>query len=111
MSDDVALFIACQFALESDFGGSRLAQKNNNISGMRSPTLRLTLNEDCSSSFAVFASWFDCVTDYFLWLVWNHFTFDDLHDLSKFKTKLVSSNYCPDDGYIARITDIYSQFV
>lgn len=109
---NVALFIACQFALESDFGCSRLARECNNISGMRSPSLRLTLDVyHASGEFAVFYSWSECISDYFLWLAWNHFNLDDFQDLNKFKRKLVSCGYCPENDYINRINKIYLQFV
>lgn len=109
MSADVALFVACQFALESNFGKSRIAKTRNNLCGMRVPIARLSNNQS-SVGFASYHSVIDCVIDYVYWLAWNHFGCVILFNLDSFTRQLIAKNYCPDKDYIDRIYSIYHSF-
>lgn len=98
--------IACQFALESDFGKSRLAVGQNNYCGMKVPALRVTT---CISptlevgGFASYNSFEDCITDYLIWLAYNK-----VNSYSQWEMSL--RTYCPESDYLRRIYSIYNQF-
>lgn len=108
-SIDVTNFIACQFALESNFGNSRLAIHYNNHCGMKAPFTRPTTNYE-SDSFAHFKDVESCVIDYCYWLCYNRVTQYQLQNLDLFISRLDELGYCPDDDYISKIEDIYIQF-
>lgn len=108
-SFEVRLWIACQFALESNFGTSPLAADNENYCGMKSPVRRINFCDSTSKEFASYSSLVACVVDYLLWLAWNHFTVLDCKDVNKFKLRMVASVYCPENGYIEKIDSIYLQ--
>lgn len=109
IGDEVRYFIACQFALESAYGTSRIAKSRMNHCGMNVPLLRPSLNT-AVSGFASYNSLDDCVRDYVLWLAWNKFGYYDLHDLDLFKKKLKAKGYCPAKDYINRIETVYLQY-
>ena len=112
--NEVRKFIACQFALESDFGQSSLARCNHNFCGMKVPSLRLTLCSNASSkdyySFAVYSGITYCVHDYLIWLVYNKFNRIEYNSVDAFARHLKYSNYCPDDDYVEKIWSIYYQY-
>lgn len=110
ISIEVLWFIGCQFALESNYGRSRIAIEQHNHCGMKKPSQRITF-ADLSSplKFASYSSLEDCVCDYFAWLCFNKFSQASLSDLSLFKVKLQLSGYCPEKGYISRIESIFNQ--
>lgn len=108
-SHEVALFIACQFALESDFGRSYCATKYHNLCGMKVPVYRPTLCQN-KGGFACYIDDYDCINDYLLWLAYNKFNRYDLSHLDVFKKMLVVKGYCPESDYIKRIESIYQQF-
>lgn len=117
-SQEVSLFIACQFALESNYGSSRLATECNNYCGMKSPRVRFSteiypyLSSDVHGDyFAEYDSIDDCVTDYVIWLAFSRFTQRDMSDVQLFCNKLKRSGYCPEPDYITRIFVIYRQFL
>lgn len=109
-SREVALFIGCQFALESNFGQSRIALVQNNFCGMKSPVLRPSLNLNSARSFASFAGLKSCIIDYMLWLSWNKCSIAKLQDISAFKKFLVDKKYCPDPDYISSIERIFNEY-
>lgn len=111
-SNDVIHYIACQFALESNFGTSAFACCNHNYCGMKVPGSRITVcyNVTESGKFAVYSCLRDCVTDYLLWLQYNKFTRSEFKDLELFKKHLLYSNYCNDVGYYDKIDTIYNQY-
>lgn len=109
-SREVALFISCQFALESDFGRSRLAQESNNYCGMKSPILRPSFNLNPARTFASFESLDFCVQDYLNWLCWNKCSIAKLQDIRSFRQFLRDKKYCPETDYIDNINYLYSQF-
>lgn len=106
MSIEVSHFVACQFALESNYGKSRIATTRNNLCGMRVPIARLSNNQS-STGFASYKSMVDCVIDYCYWLAWNHFDCVTLLSLDNFTRKLIAKQYCPDKDYIDSIYSIY----
>lgn len=107
---DVALFIACQFALESDFGKSRLASRDNNFCGMKSPVLRPSLNLNRARTFASYMDDVDCVHDYMLWLAYSRCTVSRLQELPLFILHLKEKKYCSDPDYIPSIDRLFKQF-
>lgn len=108
-SQDVAFFIACQFALESNFGRSRKAVDKHNLCGMRVPSLRPSTNIGVTG-FANYVSDDECVLDYILWLSYSRFNVFDLRDLETFKIKLKAKHYCDSPDYIPSIENLYEQF-
>lgn len=112
ISLNVRRFIACQFALESDFGHSASALCNSNFCGMKVPAIRITLalNDTDSASFALFSGITSCVHDYLLWLQSNRFSRSELSNLDSFVRHLSLSGYCPEFDYIDKIKFIYSQY-
>lgn len=115
LSSDVRLFIACQFALESDFGRSHIASRCSNFCGMKVPSIRLSTATnkgliDAVGDFANYNSLADCVLDYCLWLSYNRISVDAQVNVNCFKDFLVEKKYCPLSDYISRIEAIYNQF-
>lgn len=107
-TDDVRDFIACQFALESNFGESSLAQSCYNLSGMKHPLVRPTTSIHAYNGFATYGSVTSCVVDYVLWISYRKPLRKELEDINLFKGIL--KNYCPEKDYIDKINKIYSQF-
>lgn len=111
-SQDVAFFIACQVALESDFGRSRLAREFNNYIGMRisrvRPTTRLSFVD--TDEFSRYDSFDDCLFDYLLAVTYHQPLRNDLHRLENY-ARFISRWYCPEHSYIERILSIYNQFI
>lgn len=110
ITKEVAIFIACQFALESDFGNSRFARENQNFCGMKSPINRISTNLNPQRSFASYSCFEDCCLDYCLWLSFNRCTVGKLAYLDYFKVFLREKNYCPEKDYIDRIQKIFDSF-
>lgn len=113
-SIEVMHFIACQFALESNFGTSSMSLCNNNYCGMKVPSLRLTLcknsDKDSYGSFAVYSGITSCVNDYLIWLTYNKFNRIEFNSVDAFAHHLKYSKYCPDDDYVEKIWSIYYQY-
>ncbi|KAK6051237.1 mannosyl-glycoprotein endo-beta-N-acetylglucosaminidase [Cooperia oncophora] len=109
---DVKRYIACQFALESDFGESPMALCLNNYCGMKVAKLRITLamNLDEVLKFAKYSGIYSCVLDYLLWLQSNRFTRQELNTLELFIKHLYLSRYCPEPGYENKINTLYKQY-
>lgn len=113
LSSNVRLYIGCQFALESDYGRSRIACRNLNYCGMKVPLMRIStaVNKGCNESvgdFAKFNSIADCILDYILLLQYNKITLQAQRDLKEFRDFLIRIKYCPEPTYIERINSIYS---
>lgn len=108
MMPEVAYFVGCQFALESNFGQSRLAKTKNNFCGMSLPKSRISLNIASTGNFAEFESFDDCVIDYCYWLAWNKFNYLMLFNLELFTRHLIASKYCPETDYIDRIYSLFN---
>lgn len=110
LSSDVRDFIICQFALESDFGTSRISLDSRNYCGMRYPLVRLSmaLDKDPQSGFAVYGTLQDCVHDYFLCLQYHRPFSHVWDDVEKFKS-FIAPWYCPERDYLDKITKIFNQ--
>lgn len=107
--EPIADWIGCQFALESNFGDSRIAKTKNNLCGMKVPLLRPSTNIGFDG-FAQYPSKYFCEIDYVLWLAYNRFSGHDLTNLEHFTAHLKAKKYCPDSDYIERINNLYQQF-
>ena len=69
LTNEVKIFIACQFALESNFGTSQLARNRNNFCGMKTPLVRISSANNAGKPLEAYASYSslnDCVDDYML---------------------------------------------
>lgn len=111
-SSEVSLFIASQFALESDFGTSNLALKYHNYCGMRCPMVRISTAVNAGDGQCTWASYsnlHDCVTDFILCLQY-HRPFSEIKDNIAAYCRFISRFYCPERDYISKINTIYSQF-
>lgn len=108
---EVKTWIACQFALESNYGRSALTSEYFNATGMKMPKVRCT-TAVCKNTygFASFVTLSECVTDYLLWLAWNRFSQNDCHSLATFKSRLKLKGYCPEHDYFDRVDSIYKEF-
>ena len=104
----VSDFIACQFALESDFGKSDIAKFNLNFCGMKHPALRPTFSVCQKRGFALYYGCRDSVYDYLLWLSWHRFTVQ--MDLDEFRTRLKAKGYCPESDYITKINYLLKSY-
>lgn len=111
ISNEVALYIACQYGLESSFGTSHIALVNQNLGGMKKPNYRPTLCYDVENKHAKFENQIMFFIDYLMWLSYSHFTQYELSNLVAFKTHLQKSGYCPSEKYISSIDEIYSQYL
>lgn len=112
-ADEICDFIACQFALESDFGTSMLAEKFHNFSGMKVPHKRPT-SRSRYRDYLGFCIYFDldyCVSDYIMRFLYFYPHSNAVYDLSAFKIHLQNSGYCPEKDYLSRIETIYNQFI
>lgn len=105
---DVRKFIACQFALECDYGRSHLARYFNNYSGMKYPKSRITSSLNMCIDYCNYVCFTDCILDYVLWLTYNRCMKDI--KLEEFKEFLIKKSYCPESDYISKIEAIYNQF-
>lgn len=110
LNDEVSLFIACQFALESDFGRSRLAVDCNNFCGMKSPEHRLSISVGSSGLFNVYSSLEQCVADYLARQNYFGIKKRDIKDIDSYSKFLRKSNYCSEPYYIDSIKAIYSNY-
>lgn len=108
MSDEVRTVIACQFALESDFGSSRLAKENNNICGMKIPLVRPT-TQIGTKGFASYQNQTQCVIDFMLCLAFHQLGTRELENINYYLNN-IKKWYCLDKGYTENIKSIYSQF-
>ena len=110
MSSSVLYWVACQFALESNFGRSQRAVMNHNLCGMKIPAVRPSLNTAVTGVFSKFDSDEDCVIDYVYLLCYNKFNPFQLTDLDLFRLKLKACKYCPDDDYLDKVNSLFNQF-
>lgn len=108
---NVAFWIACQFALESNFGTSKLAVDYCNICGMKYPRIRHSLAvSSVNGGFASFNSTYQCVSDYFIRNAYCKAGQSVYSSVSNIKQFLRNSAYCLDKGYFDRIDTIYHQY-
>lgn len=110
LDPDVAQFISCQFALESNFGRSDIYRYNNNICGMKLPKFRVTCAQKAERGHAYYNCVEDSIWDYFIWLTYYGFSRKHLSNLTKFVVQLRKCPYCPAPDYIDRILQLKSQY-
>lgn len=110
LNNKVSLFIACQFALESDFGRSRLAVDSNNFSGMKTPEHRFSISVGSAGLFNVYTSLEQCLADYMARQNYFGIKKRDLKDIDSYSKFLIKSNYCPEVFYTDKIRAIYSSY-
>lgn len=106
---EIKKFIACQFALEHDFGS---LVEDNNHSGMKVPLVRFSVALNAGNGndrWASYRSLQDCVDDYMLALQYHRPLRSDYSSVENF-SKFIKF-YCPDRNYISNIMAIYNQFV
>lgn len=122
--EEVAQFMACQFALESGYGSSALAQDYNNITGMRvcymRPSNQLNYHDEKKTSFGQYLSKTECLDDFVLWLSYQRCNRSDYTSIKSYCALLIRTKYCEEKGrsinpetseYIKRIKSIYNQFL
>ena len=112
LNDEISLYIACQFALESQYGKSTLVIAYNNHCGMRVPFVRIStaINQgNAKESFAHYICLKACISDYILCLQYHRPLRKDLEDLDLFKA-FIRKFYCPERDYIDKVNKIYQQF-
>lgn len=108
---EVSEFIACQFALESNFGRSHLSTLYNNMCGMRMPLVRITtaIAKDVNSGFAIYSSIHDCIIDYMLCLQYHRPMSDIRESIERFKF-FIKNWYCPEVDYLNKITKLLKSY-
>lgn len=110
ITGEVAVFIAAQFALESNYGTSKLAQEFGNYCGMKLPVVRRTTATNFGShdKWASFDSLQDCVCDFVLCLQFRKPMAIDFESIGHYK-HFIKGWYCPESTYLDKINSIYSQ--
>lgn len=112
LSSDTILFIACQAALESDYGNSPLCRYYHNYFGMRNPMTRPSTSKVRGLSQFEWADYYNCqysIIDYFMCLSFHKPLSKELDNLELFKA-FIRSWYCPEKNYLDKITKIFNQF-
>lgn len=112
-SEEVANFVGCQFALESNFGLSNLAIDNKNYCGMRNPLVRISVAVhagDPNYHWASYDSLISCVLDFVLCLQYHKPLSIDYSILNNYKF-FIKSWYCPEKDYLKKVEAIYNQFI
>lgn len=113
VQENVADFIACQFALESAYGESPLANTHKNFCGMKTPLVRVSvaLNyRDPVDKWARYDSLLMCVYDFMFCLAYHKpvsCTFESIGYYIAF----IKGWYCPEKSYIPKINQIYHSFL
>lgn len=112
ISQEVRKVIACQFALECNFGNSIQVVEKNNYCGMHVPTSRPTLALNAGKfilyPFAAYSNLSTCIEDYILCISFQRPCRKDLEDVNSFLEFI--KFYCPDKYYSERIRSIYNQY-
>lgn len=109
---DVCVFIACQFALESNFGSSKLALENFNHCGMKNPMVRISSAVhagDADFHWANYSNYQLCCMDYLLCIQYHRPLSVD-YDTPVHFARFIAKFYCPEKDYIDKIFKIYNQF-
>lgn len=112
VSDEVAYFIGCQFALESAFGRSQLAVNHHNYCGMKCPLVRPSVAENYKNQtdkWAYYLSLEQCICDFMFCLAYRKplsIVFESIKEYTSF----IKGWYCPENSYINKITNLFNQF-
>lgn len=107
---DICDFVACQFAIESNFGRSNLAILACNHSGMKVPSRRVCINIGSYKGFSKYSTLKQCILDFILWVFYNRPFIDDLSCVSSFMKFLDRTGYCPDEVYTRSIYSLYKKY-
>lgn len=107
---DICDFVACQFAIESNFGRSNLAIEACNHSGMKVPHRRVCNNIGSYKGFSKYLNLCQCILDYILWVFYYRPSLDDLSCVSSFMKFLERKGYCPYYGYTQSIYLLYKKY-
>lgn len=109
LSINARIYIACQFALESNYGTSSIAMNKLNYCGMKKAHNRITTRsfDIDNSHFATYNSRYDCICDYLLWLCYYNVSQSATIDT----LKRIFVNYCPEPYYTERIDKVYNAFM
>lgn len=110
VSVPVARFIACLAAIESDFGGSKIALENHNLVGMKVPKFRLSTCIGENRGHAVYPSDESCICDFFYWLQYNRFCQGNFRTLKGFLLHFKKCNYNPSSSYVDYILNLKNQY-
>lgn len=110
LNEELRLTIACQFALESNYGKSKLVATNLNYCGMKMPKIRPTIAISEYNGYAKYASTNDCIKDYIIWLLWNKPTKNDLNNAEQYLDFIIRNNYAEDKNYKKKILQIYKNY-
>lgn len=124
IKSEVAIFMACQFALESGYGSSHLAKDYHNITGMRvcylRPSNQINYHDEKKTNFGQYRKNTDCLDDFMLWLSYQRCHPSCYSDIASYSALLIRTKYCEEKGkyinpetseYIKRIKSIYNQFL
>lgn len=110
ISFDVALFIACQSALETSWFQSKICVENHNLFGMKMPSKRVTTAYKEHRGHACYYSYEHGIIDYLLWCQMVGIGQVALRKLDQFILKLAESNYCPRPTYVQTIISIFNKY-
>jgi len=109
-SNDVAMMITAQAMHETGIFTSRLYREQNNLFGMRHPTIRETLSVEERNQFATFANLEDSVRD--LLLYFKEFSIGTrFKDVNEYVKTLKSKGYFTDNyiNYFNPVRTYYNQ--
>lgn len=113
VQEEVADFIGCQFALESNFGQSSLAKTYHNYCGMKTPLVRVSVASNYRDSVEKWARYDDllhCVYDFMFCLAYRKpisAVFETINHYQSF----IAGWYCPEKSYLPKINQIYQSFI
>lgn len=110
LPEQVCAFIACQSALETNFGRSRIAIENNNLFGMKLPYSRPTCAVGEQFEHARYISQQFSIVDYVLWITYHKPLRSQMNSIESYSHFLTVNHYCPSPRYIQSILDIYEQY-
>lgn len=102
--------LIAQFQMESGFGQSNVAKKNNNICGMMQPRVRETvaiMDLEKTNKFAKYKNWELCVIDRILW---DYSVFDEKKPTRKEYLSVLQKRYAELPDYATIIDDRARQY-
>ena len=103
------IVVAAQFALESNWGKSKIATENSNLCGMKMPKTRPTTAKAERNGYAAYLNEYDCIVDYVIWIMWGRPYFKKLWHLDNYMQYLKEKNYSEDENYDAKVEAIYNE--
>lgn len=113
-SPEVCLFMACQSALECDFGRSELALCVSNMFGMKPPKRRYTTSVGSYRvgvvDYARYSSVHSSVVDFIFRHIACGATNYDFSSIGAYKAFLKRSKYASDSNYLSKIYGLFNQY-